>query len=106
MRTFREHLHELTAEWRNAIARHPRAVAATLWVFAVVAVGSLAGLFLFYNSLRRGLPGEVARDDREHQQEGDDLIPDHGAMVRDAEMAPRDIAGPNAQHECEHEQPN
>ena len=60
MRTFREHLHELTAEWRNAIARHPRAIATTLWIFAVVAVGSLAGLVLFYNSLRRGLPGENA----------------------------------------------
>src|SRR5437764_12333465 len=60
MRAFRQHLHELTAEWRNAVGRHPRALGAALVIFAVLTAGSLAGLILFYNSLRRGLPGEDA----------------------------------------------
>ena len=60
MRAFRQHLHELTAEWRNAVGRHPRALGAALVIFAVLTAGSLAGVILFYNSLRRGLPGEDA----------------------------------------------
>jgi penicillin-binding protein 1A len=60
MRSFREHLHELTAEWRTAAARHPRALWTTLGIFAFLAIGSLVGLLLSYNNLRRGLPGEDA----------------------------------------------
>src|SRR5436190_4290149 len=60
MRSRRDHLHELTAEWRAAVARHPRAVVATFGIFACLAIGTVVGLLLFYNSLRRGLPGEDA----------------------------------------------
>src|SRR5206468_4967186 len=60
MQSAREYLHELTAEWKNAAARHPRALAAALAIFGVLALGSLVSLTLLYNSLRRGLPGEDA----------------------------------------------
>ena len=60
MRSRRDHLHELTAEWRAAVVRHPRAVVATFGIFACLAIGTVVGLLLFYNSLRRGLPGEDA----------------------------------------------
>jgi 1A family penicillin-binding protein len=60
MRRLRDRLHELTAEWRTGVARHPRAMGAAVGIFALLAVGSIVGLLLFYNSLRRGLPGEDA----------------------------------------------
>src|SRR5437764_2952867 len=60
MRSLRAHLHELTVEWKNAAGRHPRALAATIAIFLMLAVGSVAGLAAFYNSLNRGLPGEEA----------------------------------------------
>src|SRR5947208_8339301 len=60
MRSLRAHLHELTVEWKNAAARHPRALVAAIAIFLVLAVGSLTGLAAFYNGLNRGLPGEEA----------------------------------------------
>ena len=45
---------------------------------------------------RRGLPRELARHDGEHQQEGDDLVPHHRAVVGDAEAAAGELARPDA----------
>src|SRR5581483_4527316 len=58
MRALREHLHELTVEWRTAAARHPRALAATVAIFVFLSIGSIVGAIVFYNGLRRGLPTE------------------------------------------------
>src|SRR5437016_5406266 len=60
MRTPREKLHELIAQWRIASARAPRALAAAVVIFIVLAVGSVVGGASAYSSLRRGLPTEDA----------------------------------------------
>ena len=44
-----------------------------------------------------------SRRDREHQQEGDDLVPAHRAVVGDAEVAPGEPAGPDAGAEQQRE---
>src|SRR5688500_4377158 len=47
----------------------------------------------------RELPAELVRQHGYDENEGNDLVPDHRAVVVDAEVTRRDPAGPYAEHE-------
>src|SRR5258706_1050870 len=48
---------------------------------------------------RRRLPARIVGREREHEQERDDLVPAHRAVIRDAKVAARALAGPDADGE-------
>ena len=60
MHYLRDHLRQIRHDWREARARHPRVVAATVFAFSLAATLSLGSGIWFLTSLQRSLPDEAA----------------------------------------------
>jgi penicillin-binding protein 1A len=58
--SLRERLHELRLQWKGAAQRSPRALAAAVTIFSLLAVASVAGSLWFLTGLRHGMPDESA----------------------------------------------
>ncbi len=81
MRSFRDHLHELTAEWQVAGRRHRHALIAALLILAVLAVVPLVAAHSFYSSLRRSLPNETAVRNMSDMAQATAVYDDHDRLA-------------------------
>jgi 1A family penicillin-binding protein len=58
--SLRERVHELRVQWKGAAQRNPRALAAAVIIFSLLAIASVGGSLWFLTGLRHGMPDESA----------------------------------------------